>query len=83
MANGVHRSGKFAHRHSEHGGEVFQHHRGGAHSTPLQLIGVERGDAQGVAVHGGHLCGGSCLEASVVAALAQILEEPLGGRSEL
>ena len=83
VADGVHRAGELADGHGEHGGEVFQHHRRGAHPPPLQLVGVERGDAQGVAVHGGHLCGGASLETAVVAALAEVLEELLGGGGEL
>ena len=76
VLDGVDRAGELLDALGERGGEVVDHDRGRADPAVLGLVGVERRDAEGVAVRRRQPHRGAGLEVAVVGAVAQPVEEP-------
>ena len=88
VLDGVDGAGELLDALGERGGEVVDHDGRRADPAVLDLVGVERRDAEGVAERRRQAHGGARLEVAVVRAAAQPVEEPRGrggrgpGRSE-
>ena len=76
VLDGVDGTGELLDALGERGGEVVDHDGGRADPAVLGLVGVERCDAEGVAVRRRQPDGGAGLEVAVVGAVAQPVEEP-------
>jgi hypothetical protein len=83
VLDGVDGTGQLLDGPRECGGQVVDHHRGRAHLALVDLVRVERHDAERVAEQRGQPHGGGRLELAVVAAHAQAVEVAAGDGLEV